>query len=88
MTESEQDDPPKASLHPTDNGRDLADGAMTHDGSTPNVLVDPTFEVEFKINAKHDLSDEEDVYERSEVGVNVAGNLPSLVCMAKKESNN
>ena len=88
LTESQQRDPPKPYLHPTDNGRELADSAMTHDCSTPNVLVDPTLKVEFKINAKNDLSDEQDVYVRSEVGVNVASKLPSLICMSKDESNN
>jgi len=61
---------------------------MTHDSSAPNVLIDPTFKVEFKINAKHDLSDEEGIYERGEAGLNVARTSPCLLCMAKEESNN
>ena len=87
-TESQQRDPSKAHLHPADNGSDLADGTMTHDGSTSNVPVDPAFEVEFKINAKHDLAGEEKGYERSEVGMNIACKLPSLVCVAKEPSKN
>ena len=87
-TESQQRDPSKAHLHPADNGSDLADGAMTHDGSTSNVLIDPAFEVEFKINAKHNLADEEKSHERSEMGMNIACKLPSLVGVAKEPSNN
>jgi hypothetical protein len=78
-TEPQQRDASKAHLHIADNGRYFADCAVTHDGSTTNVLVDSAFKVEFKVNAEHDLSDEQDCDKRRKVGVNVARKLPSLV---------
>lgn len=87
-TESQQRNPSKAHLHPANNGRDFTDSAVTHDSSTSNVLVNPAFKVEFKVDAEHDLSDEEKGDERSEVRVNVTRKLSALVCMAKEPSHN
>jgi hypothetical protein len=78
-TEPQQSDPSKAHLHIADNGCYFADCAVTHDGSAANILVDPAFKVEFKVNAEDDLSDEQEGDEGCKVGVNVARKLPALV---------
>jgi len=86
-TKPQQSDPSKAHLHITDDGCHFADCAVTHDGSTANVFVDPAFKVELEVNAEHDLSNEQEGDERRKVGVDVARKLPSLVRVAKKPSN-
>jgi hypothetical protein len=78
-TEAQQRDASKAHLHIADNGRYFADCAVTHDGSTANVLIDPAFKVEFEVNAEHDLSDEQESDKRRKVGMNIARKLSSLV---------
>jgi hypothetical protein len=57
-TKSQQRDSSKPHLHPTHNRRDFANGPMTHDCGTTDVLVNAAFKMEFKIDSKDDLSDE------------------------------